>query len=994
MTTTLPSLYQQVIHQSRYSRFRDDFDPPRRENWSETLDRWAEFWIGRQPDHKDAILMIRDKIENLYDMPSMRSLMTAGAALDRDEVASFNCAFTVIDSLRAFDELMYILMCGTGIGFSVQSRYVNKLPEIAEEFTDTETTIVVPDSKIGWASSFKELLSLLAVGKIPRYDLSKIRPKGARLKTFGGRASGPEPLEDLFIFAIDLFRNAAGRKLSTLECHDLACKIADIVVVGGVRRSALISLSDLSDDKMRNCKSGAYWEHAPQRRLANNSYVAEDRPDFTTFLEEWTSLYKSYSGERGIFSLPAARKVAARNGRRDPDQIVGTNPCVIDTTWIQTDQGPKQVKDLIRTPFNAIVEGESYLSPTGFVSTGVKPTYQLTTSRGYSITLTDNHPLLKITKKTRKVEKTQWTEAKDLKEGDSIKLSNHHQNEWDGKGSFNDGYMIGQIVGDGGFVFEKSETKNHQAYVRFYTEADKKIAPFCLDYVHNLRGCRSDVKIVSNGIYDQVKSTSLYNLCQEFGVSDHKELSPEFEKTSSNFYRGFLSGFFDADGTLSTTSKSTCCRYSQSNIERLTVVQRMLSRLGVASTVYKNRRKAGKMKIKGGQDYERQALHELHISKDNLIRFLSLIDLKNEDKIASAIQIQSSYSKGPYTDNFIDTIESIEKKGSQRVYDCTVNIAHEFDANGIRAHNCAEILLRDKEMCNLSEVVVRPEDTLETLKEKVEIATVIGTLQSTLTNFRYLRKKWRDNCEEERLLGVSLTGICDNTVMSGQEGEEKLISWLEEMNAKSVEVNKEWADKLGIPQSTAITTVKPSGTVSQLVDSASGIHPRFSKYYIRRIRQNREDPLCDLLIDEGVPHEVDRMDKSSYVFSFPIKSPEDSITANEMGAMRQLRLWQIYAKHWCEHKPSMTCYYTDSEFLDVGNWIWNNFDEVSGVSFLPYDDHIYPQAPYEPVNEEKYNELVAAMPESIDWTRLQDFEVEDHTTGLQELACSAGGCEI
>ena len=639
--------YQTYIHRSRYARYRDDLG--RRETWDETVDRLISYWRnkliekGLQPANiEDDLVEVRDAIYNLEVMPSMRSLMTAGEALDRDNVAGYNCSFLPIEHPRCFDEVMYVLMCGTGVGFSVERQYVNKLPEVSETFHETDTIIQVADSKIGWASAFRELVSLLYAGKIPRWDMSKIRPAGARLRTFGGRASGPEPLDDLFNFTVQLFRKAAGRKLTSIESHDLVCKVADIVVVGGVRRSALISLSNLSDDRMRLAKSGQWWVDNPQRALANNSYVADERPDFEVFLNEWQSLYESRSGERGVFSRAACKKKALENGRRNPEFDFGTNPC-------------------------------------------------------------------------------------------------------------------------------------------------------------------------------------------------------------------------------------------------------------------------------------------------------------------------------------------------------------------------SEIILRPYQMCNLSEVVVRQDDTLYDLERKTRIATVLGTWQSMLTDFRYLRKKWKDNCEEERLLGVSLTGICDHPQLSDpvngklatDTGDFFLSDTLNHLRSVSVETNKEWAQKLDIPQSTAITCVKPSGTVSQLVDSASGIHPRFSRYYIRRVRNDRKDPLSQFLIDAGVPYEQDKMNRETYVFSFPMAAPQCALIAGEMTAIEQLDLWQEYADYWCEHKPSMTAYYKDDEFLEVGGWLWNNFDRVSGVSFLPYTDHVYPQAPYESITEQKYKELLAAMPVSIEWDKLASYESDDFTTGSQELACSAsGGCEI
>ena len=621
--------YQQFIHKSRYARWLPE--EGRRERWDETVNRYVDFWKDRgQIDEKTALKLF-NAIFNLEVMPSMRCLMTAGEALDKDNVAGFNCSYLHIDSPRSFDELMYVLMCGTGVGFSVERAFINKLPEVAEEFHPTDTVIVVADSKIGWASAFKELISLLYAGKIPKWDMHKVRPSGERLKTFGGRASGPEPLEDLFNFCVGIFQKAAGRKLTSIECHDVVCKIAEIVVVGGVRRSALISLSNLSDPRMAKAKSGNWWMDEGQRALANNSVSYTEKPDFESYLSEMHTMYDSKAGERGIFSRVAAQKVAARNGRRDPEQDFGTNPC-------------------------------------------------------------------------------------------------------------------------------------------------------------------------------------------------------------------------------------------------------------------------------------------------------------------------------------------------------------------------SEIILRSNQFCNLSEIVIRHDDDLKSLKRKTEVASIIGTLQATLTDFRYLRNVWKRNTEEEALLGVSLTGICDHHVLSSDSPQ--LEKWLTEMKDVAVKTNKKWAEKLGINQSAAITCVKPSGTVSQLVDSASGIHPRFSNHYIRRVRSDKKDPLAQYMETVGFPVEPDVMNKSSLVFSFPVKAPAKSVVVKDVGAMEQLKLWKKYQDFWCEHKPSITVYYTDDEFLQVAQWIWDNFDTVSGISLLPVSDHVYQQAPYEAIDKEKYKELVKAMPKDIDWTDLENFEKDDNTTGSQELACTGGACEI
>jgi ribonucleoside-diphosphate reductase alpha chain len=568
--------------------------------------------------------------------------MTAGPALDRDNVAGYNCSYLPIDHPRAFDEMMYILMCGTGVGYSVERQYVSKLPEVAEDFHETDTVIKVVDSKIGWAKAFRELVSLLYSGQVPKWDVSGVRPAGARLKTFGGRASGPDPLVNLFNYSVNLFRGASGRKLTSLEAHDLCCKVAEIVVVGGVRRSALISLSNLTDDRVRRAKHGAWFTDHPERALANNSVAYTEKPDLEAFLEEWQSLYKSKCGERGIFSRVAAKSVVDKIGRRDSNYEFGTNPC-------------------------------------------------------------------------------------------------------------------------------------------------------------------------------------------------------------------------------------------------------------------------------------------------------------------------------------------------------------------------SEIILRPNQFCNLSEVVVRPTDTKETLMKKVELATILGTLQSTLTDFRYLRKIWKTNTEEERLLGVSLTGIMDHPILSGQSlggtwfdhpnVTDDLGALLRDLKEVAVSTNKKWAARLGIPASTAITCVKPSGTVSQLVDSASGIHPRYSRYYIRRVRGDIKDPISQLLRASGVPCEEAIGNPSTLVFDFPQTVPEGSVCVPDVSAMEQLKLWETYQDNWCEHKPSITVYYKDDEFLEIGAWVYDNFDKVSGISFLPYSDHVYAQAPYEAITEEEYDKLVDEFPE-LPWEDLVSFELEDSTTGSQELACVGTSCEL
>ena len=644
----LPTIYQEYIHLSRYARW--DYDLGRRETWDETVGRYFNFfteWLQEKNDYKlenGERTELENAVKELKVMPSMRCLMTAGPALKKENVAGYNCSYVKVDNPRSFDEILYVLMNGTGVGFSVEQEHTNQLPAVPDELYDTDTVVVVADSKLGWAKAFKELVSLLYGGLIPKWDVSKVREAGAPLKTFGGRASGPAPLVDLFKFTINTFKNSLGRKLHPVECHDIVCKTAEIVVVGGVRRSALISLSNLNDREMRFAKHGEWYTHNVQRALANNSVNYKEKPDVGTFMREWLSLYDSKSGERGIYNGMSAKKTVEQLNERYKD-------------------------------------------------------------------------------------------------------------------------------GDGEFITRRATR-------------------------------------------------------EDFGTNP-----------------------------------------------------------------------------------------------------------------------------------------------------------------------CSEIILRSREFCNLSECVVRREDTRESLKEKVRTAAILGTFQSTLTEFKYLSREWKKNCDEERLLGVSLTGIMDNPLTNGsKKGLDKL---LEELRDIAYETNKEWADKLGIPVSAAITCVKPSGTVSQLVDSASGIHARHNPFYIRTVRADNKDPLCKLMQDVGFPNEVDvTKPEHTTVFSFPMKTPKGAVCRMDMSALEQLELWKVYAESWCEHKPSVTISVKEDEWVEVAAWVYEHFDSISGISFLPFSEHVYRQAPYQDCTEEEYKEALKTMPKNVDWAELSKYESQDYTIASQELACTAGGCEI
>lgn len=783
----LLSQYQQFIHLSRYSRF--DYDLNRRETLSETIDRLEKFYtehIQTKYAHANVteseFARVFTAIRQFEVLPSMRALMAAGPAAKKSEVALYNCSYVAINHPRAFDEILFILMNGTGVGFSVERQEITQLPEVPS-LHETNTTIVVEDSKTGWAAALKQLVSMLYAGSIPKWDDSKVRPAGSPLKTFGGRSSGPEPLRELYNFFVRIFKGAQGRKLHSLECHDLVCMIGNIVVVGGVRRSALISLSNLSDQRLRDAKAGQWWEQNPQRALANNSVAYTEKPDVGQFMEEWTSLYKSHSGERGIFNRQAAKKSMEKIGR-ETDHNHGLNPCITADSLILTDKGLMRVSSLIGKQFNAVLEGKIYPSTKdGFFFKGNKQVIEIELNNGAKLKCTPDHKI--------------------------------------------------------------KTTKGMKKAVELTTEDE-----VCLNYGH--------------------------------------------------------SGFFEI--------------------------------------------------------------------------------LDNARKVANATE------RAYYTETNTSKFKVHKKLETEAVYDCTIPGPALFGANGIIVSNCSEILLRSNEFCNLSSVVARKEDTPQTLEEKVKLATILGTWQSTFTDFKYLRKKWKDNCEEERLLGVSITGIMDTPLLNSVNQETRDL--LEHLKSVARVTNKEWAKRLDIPISAAITCVKPEGTVSQMTGTASGIHARYAPYYIRRVRQDVKDPLTEFMKDQGFPWEQDILNASNVIFSFPIFSPEGAIVEGKRTPIETLEHWLMFKTHFTEHNPSTTVSVPENSWPEVGAWVYNHFDEITGLSFLPEDLGTYKQAPYERCTKEQAEELLAKLPKNVDWTNLRYYESVDSTTGQQQLACTAGGCDI
>ena len=951
--------FQKYIHLSKYARYLDK--EKRRETWEETVSRYIQFWEKKYPNLITGIFKkeMFDVIYNMEVMPSMRALMTAGKALERDNASGFNCTACSITSPRIFDELFYLLMCGCGCGFSVERQYIVKLPELPEDFFESDTVISVADSKIGWASALRELISLLYAGKVPKWDLSKIRPSGAKLKTFGGRASGPKPLDSLFHFIVKTFKNATGQRLNSLECHDIMCKIADTVIVGSVRRSAMISFSNLSDDRMRRAKNGEFWLTAPQRSLSNNSTAYTEKPDLDSFSKEWRNQYISKSGERGIVNKVALKKKAISCGREyEGDYLL--NPCQPAYATVLT---PNGISTIGKIRIDDIIwSGKKWTKVVNKWSTGIKDVYKYTTTTGRFIG-TENHKVV------QNLEKIEIKDAKSIDWNIGQFSKFYKLKDFDSQA-----IMDGLVIGDGS-VHKASNNlvylyigKNDQNYF------NSEIKDLILEHRPGLKETAYEIKTTIN--YNELPKTY------------ERKIPNKFYYGNDKIKRSFLRGLFTANGSV-VGKRITLKQASKQLIEQ---VQDMLSSLGIWSYITTNKSKS--VCFKNG-DYRCRESYDLNISSDrNLFKeSIGFIQNYKQDKI-----------KGFGIPKH--TTSPIKEKiylGQEEVFDITVEAEeHTYWTGGCLVSNCAEAILRDSgQMCNLSEVVIVPDDTLENLKIKVKWAAILGTFQSTLTNFRYLRKIWKDNVEEERLLGISLTGIMDHPVMCSKLNDEpglwdwfandlRLPNILTELKNVAKQTNEIWAEKLNINKSKQISLIKPSGTVSQLVNCSSGIHPRMFPYYIRAVRQDKKDPLSQLMIDQGVPF-VEEQDK--YIFKFYIKSPKNAITSNDINPLEQLELWKTYRNYWCEGNPSQTIYYTDNEYFAIADWIWKNWDEIGGLSFFPKDDHCYENAPYQQITQKEYEEAMEVFPK-IDWTQLINYEKEDLTTSNQEFACSGGSCEI
>lgn len=986
--------YYQFI--SKFSKWNEVLG--RRETWGECVDRVMNFFSSKEfygklseEDDKD----LRAYLQRMDATPAMRVIQMAGPALERCEVGVYNCSYLPICDIKSFSELLYILMQGTGAGFSVERQYVNLIPPVIRQTGKAPKKITVIDDTEGWCDALDAGLNAWVSGKDVEFDFSNIRASGTRLKTKGGRASGPGPLMELMAFAKNLILSKQGESLSDIDCHDLACKVGKIVQVGGVRRASEISLSDLNSTSMRDAKSGTWWNNNLQRTMANNSAVYVKKPSDIEFMEEWTALAKSGSGERGIFNREGVN--ASLPKRRKPNTF-GTNPCVPKDTWVHTSNGPRQVHDLINTPFTAMVNGKEHHSPTGFIKTGTKLLKQISLKGGISFKATDNHKVMVIEYQSRKKQTTKWVEVKDLTTADRVVLHNHRGSVFGSAddGSHKTGWLLGSLAGDGNI------TADGNANLDYWGVNAEHMRGLAVSRVHSEVGGRSDLKgvsimTVSGKEKTRVQSKNLGSLAKQYGLTGVcKAIGKEIESTTSEFHSGFLQGWFDADGSVQGThAKGVSIRLTSVSLTNLQAAQRMLARLGVISSIYKFRRQAGSRLLpdgKGGNAYYPcQALHELVIANDNLLVYAEVVGFSDPSKIAKLEKLLGEYKNKHDRERFCDFVESIQTSGVEDVYDCSVPGPSSFDANGCYLHNCAEIILRPYQFCNLSIVVARENDTAETLAKKVRIATIFGTMQSCLTNFKYIRKEWRDNCEEERLLGVDITGQMDCPLLRpGSPGREKLLASLKNVVSQT---NEEYAKKFGIPRSAADTCVKPSGDSAVMFGCSSGIHARFSDYYIRRVREKSDSPVAHMLIDAGVPWIPAAEDPALLAFEFPCASPKGAIIKTQQTAIDQLDNWLTWKRHWAEHSVSATIYVEPGEWLSACQWVYKNFDEVSGISFLPRDNGTYTSTPYEEIDEAEYKRRVEAFPQ-VDWAKLSRYEKTDQTESAQTYACTSGVCEL
>ena len=991
-----PTVLQKFQFYDKYARF--NYELGRRETWVETVDRAVDYLrelsASRLPD--ETYERIRQGILAMRVMPSMRLLAMAGPAARRSNITIYNCSYMPVVDLYTFVEALTISMSGCGVGFSVERQYVERFPRIRRQVGGTPRKWVVADSAEGWAEALRIGLETWFDGGDIQFDYSQVRPAGSPLRTKGGRASGPEPLRQMLDFTRARILARQGSFLRPIDAHDIMCVVGNAAVSGGVRRTAMISLFDFDDLEMRLCKSGDNIIGNEQRWNANNSAVWPDREltqaEVARFMLD---MVESGRGEPGIFSRQAA--LNTKPARRAPAEF-GTNPCVTADTWVMTTKGPLQVRELHNRPFVALVDGQAFASTEdGFFVTGRRTVYRIETVEGYVLEATADHPLLQVTKQTSKRQEARWTPVSDLQAGDLIRLHNQRDATWTAEDhGAAVAWLLGLLVGDGTFV--QREAKSDQAILRFWGQQAEMMVEAAHAVLTANVPARSDLQPVWNrsNEYWQLSSTGLASLAATYGiVAGNKTITPAIERTSSAFYSGFLRGLFDTDGTvIGCQEHGVSVRLSQSNLELLQAAQRMLLRLGIVSTIYENRRDGGYREMPDGHGgsrfYWTKPQHELIIANDNLIEFQNRIGFSQPEKAARLSEKIAAYRRTLNRERFVARVRQITAFGEETVYDCTIPEKQAFDANGLYVHNCGEIVLRPFEFCNLSIAVARPDDTEETLREKVELASIIGTIQSMATHFPGLRPEWKRNCEEERLLGVDINGQMDSPVARDPDVQERL-------RQVAVETNQRTAEALGINPSAAVTCVKPSGNSSQLLDCSPGLHARWAPYYIRNVRVSAHTPIFKVLRDAGAPMDPENGQMpetaSTWVIHFPVRSPEGAITRKDRSALEQCEYWLQCKTRWTEHNPSVTISYHPNEVLDLIKWVWEHQSVIGGMAFLPVFDAQYAQMPYVEITREEYERLAAAFPD-IDFSKIYRYEEEDLTTAAQELACMAGVCEL
>lgn len=991
--------YQEVIHKTRYAKWNEE--AKRREDLDETLERYLAYFNRYLKNNFNYVVpaLLNDELflamRNLGVQPSMRALMTAGPALDSAQMANYNCTYLPIDAVESFTEMMYVLMTGSGVGFSVERVNVNKLPRIVPYMGMGNVHVIVDDSREGWCDAYGHILDALFRGQTVTWDVSRVRPAGARLKTFGGYSSGPEPLVDLFKHTVEVFSRSllAGRKrMRPIDVFSMCTMIAQIVVVGGVRRSATICLFDKDDVEMLNAKGAdsqmyvvenGEWKPGPNAHyaMANISAVFEETPTEAEFKKFWAALRDGGFGEPGIFNRAAVREAMAKIGRpnhyKDGTPIAwGVNPCcVAKGTLVDTARG--------RVPIEHVVSGDIVLidekahTVLAAIKTGAKECVAVRCADGTTIEVTADHRVLTT---------SGYKEAGDLTDTDKIvtsrmpliPLTNVDDRGW----------LIGNCLGDG-------HVSDEHCALDYWGADIENVYPLAVERLSNafpahVRGARKEL---IKGTYRRLTSQPLRDAFVEVADADKKLRAAAFDAKTDAFVASFLRGWFDADGTVSTNGgKGVTVRLVSVNAANLAVAKALLTRLGVCARLYTNRVPAQTRPMPDGNggsaDYECQATHELVIGADNVPRFSRAVGFDTPHKAARLAHACSTidFYKIAWT-----RVVDVTPVGEREVYDLDVPTSRAFVANGLVVHNC-EIILRPYQACNLSSAVIRAGDTYETLAEKVRLATILGTWQATVTQFQYLRPIWRENIEEEALLGVCLSGFYDHHILGHDCPEAD--DWLNKLQQIAWTVNRKLAKEIGINPATSVTAVKPSGNSGELADSASGIHPRYAKYYIRRVRQSGTDPMTAFLEASGVPCEVSKQNARDRVFSFPIKAPEGAVTANELCAVQQLNHWLHVKKSWATHTVSCSIYVKPHEWADVEAWVFEHFDEITGLSFFPYYENNFEQAPFEEITLDQYTKLCQDGTSSIDWSLLKHFESEDVTKTGQEFTCIGGACTL